>query len=128
KKVRKMIVEFLTNLDSDLVVIADSHSQIDPKFQSERLYTRLTVYEFRKKLIEKKGYIDSELPTNQTLNTIINILEYKLKKVKKSKPLKKIEETDLIFNNLNIIHETIAATDRVLTQLSFKMRSNSIIA
>lgn len=39
---------------------------------------------------------------------------YNLSKVKKTKPLKKTEETDLIFNNLNKLHETINSTDKVL--------------
>jgi hypothetical protein len=48
------------------------------------------------------------------LNTIINRIGYNLKKVQKTKPIKKIAETDLIFNNLNLIHETTAKTDRIL--------------
>ena len=113
-KGRKNTSEHLPNLGNDIKEIADLQSQIDPKFQSDRLYTRLTVTEFRRQLIEKMGYKESELPTNQTLNTLINKLGYNLKRIQKTKPLKKIEETDKIFENLNKVHETIKKTDRVL--------------
>lgn len=113
-KGRKSTLESLPNLKNDIKEIADLQSQIDPKFQSNRLYTKLTVKEFRKQLIEDKGYKDAELPTNQTLNTHINKLGFNLKKIQKTKPLKKVKGTDKIFENLKEVHETISKTDRVL--------------
>jgi len=86
---RKRIEEHLPNLLVDIKAICDSQSQTDPTFKSTRLFTRLTVAEIRRQLIEKKGYTDEELPTNQTLNTKVNKLGYNLKKVRKTKPLKK---------------------------------------
>ena len=74
EKGRKSILEHLPNLENDLREIGSMQSQIDPKFQSNRIYTRLTVNEFRKQLIDKKGYFESELPTNKTLNTVMVIL------------------------------------------------------
>jgi hypothetical protein len=55
-KGRKKITDKLPRLEDDIKDIAESQSQIDPKFQSNRIYTRLTVKEFRKQLICKKGY------------------------------------------------------------------------
>ena len=54
------------------------------------------------------------LPTNQTLNTLVNNLGYKLKRVQKSKPLKKIAETDAIFENLKKVHNRLAEDDSVV--------------
>ncbi|KYH35112.1 rhodopirellula transposase [Clostridium tepidiprofundi DSM 19306] len=97
---RKPIEEKLTNLLIDIKEIVDFQSQTDPSFKTARLYTRLSVAEIRKQLIVQKKYCDEELPTNQTLNNKINALRYTLRKVQKTKPLKKIPETDAIFDNL----------------------------
>ena len=59
--------------------------------------------EIRKQLIQAKGYTLEELPTLQTLNTKINDMGYTIKKVMKTKPLKKIPETDMIFENVNSV-------------------------
>lgn len=63
---------------------------------------------------KNKGYSDEELPSNQVLNTKINLLGYTLKKVQKVKPLKKIEETDAIFENLKEVHEAYENMDNVV--------------
>ena len=103
----------LPNIIADITYIVDSQSQTDPKFDTQRLYTRLTTKEVRNQLIQQKKYTDEELPTNQTLNTMINKLGYTMKKVQKVKPLKKIEETDAIFEKLQEIHDEIEDDDTV---------------
>ena len=116
--------EKLPELLTDIRSIIDGQSQTDPSFKTERLYTRLTVKEIRKQLIREKGYTSEELPTHQTINTKVNQLGYTLKKVKKAKPFKKIEQTDAIFNKLketheeakehsNVVHISIDTKDRV---------------
>ncbi|MFB5762149.1 ISAzo13 family transposase [Paenibacillus medicaginis] len=97
--------EKLPGLLKSIQAIIDGQSQTDPSFKTEKLYTRLTVKEIRKQLIQEKGYTDEELPTFQTINTKVNELGYTLKKVKKAKPFKKIEQTDAIFSKLKEIHE-----------------------
>ena len=111
---RKRAEEILLNLIQDIKDIVDGQSQTDPSFNTTRLFTRLTVKEIRKQLIEKKGYSDEKLPTNQTLNTKINELGYQLKKVKKVKPIKKMEETDAIFENLNKVHRETKSKSNVV--------------
>ena len=111
---RKKVEERLPNLIQDIKDIVDGQSQTDPSFHTTRLFTRLTVKEIRNQLIEKKGYTDEKLPTNQTLNTKINELGYQLKKVKKVKPIKKIEETDAIFENLNKVHNETKSKSNVV--------------
>jgi hypothetical protein len=46
----------LPELLADLQALVDGQSQVDPKFQSTRLYVRLSVREIRHQLIEQKGY------------------------------------------------------------------------
>lgn len=102
---RKKAEEKLPNLLEDIRDIVDCQSQTDPSFKTTRLYTRLTVQGVRNQLIETKGYRAEELPTIQTLNTKINNMGYTLKKVMKTKPLKKIPETDMIFENVNRVRD-----------------------
>lgn len=108
---------YLPNLNNDIKDIIDSQSQTDPKFDSRRLYTRLTTKEVRKQLILQKKYTNEELPTNSTLNALINKLGYNMKKVQKVKPLQKSKETDDIFDNLHKVHNE-ANEDNTVLRLS----------
>jgi hypothetical protein len=74
---------------NDIKEIADSQSQADPKFKTTHLYTRITVAEVRKQLIKQKGYKDDELPKRRAISDKLNKLGYRLKKVLKTKPIKK---------------------------------------
>ncbi len=67
---------------------------------------RITAKKVRKLLIKLKGYNSKELPEVRTINNLLNRLGYTLKRVQKIKPLKKIKETDAIFDNLKKINET----------------------
>ena len=44
--------------------------------------------EVRRRLIARKGYTDAELPSQQTINTKLNMLGYSLSKVAKCRPQK----------------------------------------
>lgn len=85
---RKPFEEKMPGLLSDIKDIVDGASQIDPKFTSTRLYTRLSAKEVRKQLL-MRGYGDKSLPSNQTLWNKLHKLGYKRKKVAKTKPKKK---------------------------------------
>ena len=56
--------------------IIDNSSQIDPKFTSQRLYTRLSAKAVRKQLI-RQGYTNKELPCEQTIYNKMISLGYK---------------------------------------------------
>ena len=86
---RKPAEEHLPRLLDDIRSIADGQSQADPKFQTDRLFTRISAAEVRRQLIATKGYTDAELPTQQTINTKMNMLGYRLTKVAKCRPQKK---------------------------------------
>src|SRR5947208_2957717 len=55
---RKPAEEHLPGLLDDIRDIADGHSQADPKFQTRRLFTRISAAEVRRQLIADKGYTD----------------------------------------------------------------------
>jgi Rhodopirellula transposase DDE domain len=104
----------LPHLREDIRSVVDSQSQIDPTFQTQRLYTRLSAAEVRQQLIEQKQYATEQLPTVQTFNTKLNELNYRLKTVAKTRPLKKIAETDAIFTQLNVVHQRSAQEESIL--------------
>ncbi len=85
---RKPAEDHLPRLLDDIRSIADGQSQADPKFQTNRLFTRISAAEVRRQLIATKGYTDAELPTQQTINTKLNMLGYSLTKVAKCRPQK----------------------------------------
>ena len=86
---RKRTEERLPSLQADLRGILDEQSQTDATFQSERLYTRLSVQAVRTQLLERCGYTDEQLPVNEVLRQRINGLGYRLRTVKKNQPKKR---------------------------------------
>lgn len=86
---RKRTEERLPTLIDDLKRILESQSQTDATFQSQRLYTRLSVREVRTQLSAQHGYTEQELPSDEVLRQRINGLGYNLKTVKKNQPKKR---------------------------------------
>lgn len=86
---RKRAEERLPHLLADLTAVVDGQSQADPRFRTNRLYTRLTAAEVRRQLIAQKGYTDDELPTVQTIGAKLNALGYTLRAVAKTRPQKR---------------------------------------
>lgn len=82
-----------------LCKIAEAQSQQDPTFQSSIAFTRLTAQSALNALAEA-GFSQGDLPSLSSMAEILNRLGYRLRKVVKAKPLKKIEETDAIFENI----------------------------
>ena len=120
---RKRAEEHLPNLLEDIKDIVDSQSQTDPSFKTRRLYTRMSAAEVRRQLIEQKGYAHEELPSRQTINTKLRELDYYPKRVAKSKPKKKIPETDAIFEQLAKVNSSAdEAADTLRISIDAKAR------
>jgi len=79
--------------------LAQDHSQQDPTFRTTLSYTRLTAAEALRQLRER-GFTDDQLPSLSTMMAVLNRNGYRLRKVVKAKPQKKIPETDAIFDNI----------------------------
>jgi transposase len=92
--------EKLPQLEQDICSLAVKTSQVDPKFQSKFTYTRITAKAMRQALIDEKGWLDEHLPCENTIGNIMNRLGYRLRRVQKAKPLKKVRQTDAIFANV----------------------------
>lgn len=85
---RKTAEERLANLLEDIQAIVDGQSQTDPRFESSRLYTRLSAAQVRQELIRQKGYTEAELPSEETIRVKLNGLGYRLRTVRKTVPQK----------------------------------------
>ena len=96
---RKRAEEHLPRLLDDIKDIVDGQSQTDPKFQTDRLFTRISAAEVRRQLIATKGYTDEQLPTQQTINRKLNMLGFCLTKVAKCRPQKKSSRPTLSSSN-----------------------------
>jgi Rhodopirellula transposase DDE domain len=88
-------------LARDIRDLAEPHTQADPQMKSALKYTRLTATALRQALIAEKGYRAEDLPKPRTLRRLLNRLGYRIRRVQKTKPLKKPKETDAIFANLH---------------------------
>ena len=93
------------NLANDIKDLIEPATQVDPKFKSALKYVRFTAKKIRDLLLIEKNYKPDELPKRRAMNNILNRLGYTLKRVQKIKPLKKIKETDDIFDNLHKINK-----------------------
>jgi len=79
----------LPNLRRDIRDLVDSQCQTDPRFESERLYCRLSAARVSDLLVEKKGYAEVDVPSNETIRKLLNAEGYTLRKVQKTKPKKR---------------------------------------
>jgi len=92
-------------LAQDIRALVEPHTQADPEVQSARRYTNLSAREVLQALKVKKGYSDGRLPGERSMRDILNRLGYRLKRIQKAKPLKKLQETDAVFANVQAVHE-----------------------
>jgi Rhodopirellula transposase DDE domain len=79
--------------------LAEAHAQQDPTFRTTLAYTRLTANAALEAL-RAQGYGEEQLPSPSTMAQVLNRLGFRLRKVVKAKPQKKIAETDAIFTNI----------------------------
>jgi Rhodopirellula transposase DDE domain len=91
-------------LAADIRAIVDPHTYADPELKSSRRYSNLSAAEVLQALVTK-GYPEEELPSERTMRDILNRMNYRLKRIQKGKPLKKIKETDAIFANVERVRE-----------------------
>jgi Rhodopirellula transposase DDE domain len=100
-------------LAADIRLIVEPHSYADPSLKSSRRYTNLSAAEVRAALITR-GYAEADLPAERTMRNILNRMNYRLKRIRKGKPLKKLEETDAIFANVVAVRQEARADPTTL--------------
>ena len=79
--------------------LAEAHAQQDPTFRTTLAYTRLTA-KAAVEALRAQGYREDQLPAPSTMAEVLNRRGFRLRKVVKAKPHKKIAETDAIVANI----------------------------
>lgn len=84
---------------SALRQLAEAQAQQDPTFRTTLAYTRLTA-KAALETLRAQGYGEEPLPSPSTMAEVLNRMGFRLRKVVKAKPQKKIAQTDAIFDNI----------------------------
>jgi Rhodopirellula transposase DDE domain len=92
-------------LAADVRAIVEPATQADPELSSARRYTNLSAREVLEALKGRKGYAADRLPSERTMRDVLNRLGYRLKRIQKARPLKKLPETDAVFANVEACRE-----------------------
>jgi hypothetical protein len=79
--------------------LAEAQAQQDPTFRTSLAYTRLTV-QAALAALGSQDYGEDQLPAPSTMAAVLKRMGFRLRKVVKAKPQKKIKETDAIFDNI----------------------------
>jgi hypothetical protein len=122
---RKKVEQNFPTLNEDIKDIVDSRSQTDATFKTTILYSRITAKQVRKELIKLKQYKGNrkyKVPSKRTINEKLNKLGYRLRLVGKNRPIKKLPETDGIFEQLHIYNNE-ADSDLGLLRLSMDAKA-----
>ncbi len=122
---RKKIIEKYNNLENDIKTIVEEHMYTDPHFRTEQLFCSLTIDQIMQELL-KLGKYQSNFISRSSLANLLNEIGYDLKKVKRNKPLKKVKETDLIFENVKLKKEE-ALNDENTALISIDTKDKVII-
>lgn len=108
-------------LAADIRAIAEPHTDADPSLKSSRRYTNLSAAEVLEALIAR-GHAKADLPAERTMRNILNRMNYRLKRIRKGVPLKKVKETDAIFANVRAVREQ-ARADPATLQISMDTKA-----
>jgi hypothetical protein len=87
-------------LAADIRDLVEPRTHADPELKSERVYSNLSAREVCERLRTVKGYADADVPSERTMRDILNRLGYRLKRIRKAKPLRKTAATDAVFANV----------------------------
>ena len=79
--------------------LAEAHAQQDPTLRTSLTSTRLTA-QAALHALTAQGNREDQLPSSTTMAEVLNRMGFRLRKVVKAKPQKKIKETDAIFDNV----------------------------
>lgn len=100
-------------LAADIRAIVEPHTQADPELKSSRLYTNLSAAEVLRALLDK-GHAQHSLPSERTMRDILNRMGYRLKRIRKGKPVKKTKDTDAIFTNVAAVRRAVRGDPQTL--------------
>ena len=111
-------------LAADIRAIVEPRTQADPELKSARCYSNISASEVLESLQTEKGYAKDRLPAERTMRNILNRMNYRLKRIQKSKPLKKTPETDAIFANVRAVKAEEKGPDTLEISMDTKAKVN----
>lgn len=111
-------------LAQDIRAIVEPHTQADPELKSPRCYSNLSAAEVLEALQTKHGYAKENLPSARTMRDILNRMNYRLKRIRKGKPLKKTPRTNAIFANVQAVKEEIKGPETLEISVDTKAKVN----
>ncbi len=117
-RVRKRVEKKFPEIINQVKEIVSNYESTDPHFKTETLYVDLTLNNLRNELIKKYNYCETTCPCRSTLLRILKDLGYKLNKVKKTKVLDKVPETDTIFENIKETKKCISLSGNEVIAIS----------
>ena len=115
---RKSVEEIYPNLINQIKEIVGNYENTDSHFKTETLFVDLTLENLREEMINKYNYTGKTCPCKSTLWRILKELNYKIRKVKKTKVLDKIPETDAIFANVNETKQFMHSSNDTIAYIS----------
>ena len=87
---RPKYVDKLADLQNDIRSLVDPNTCTHPTFDNTFRYTRMTAKAVIEALVREKGYAKKELPALSTMRELLGKMGYRLRRVQKTKPQKKI--------------------------------------
>ena len=111
-------------LAQDIRAIVEPHTQADPEVKTARRYSNLSAADVLEALEIKKGYAKENLPTKRTMRDILNRMNYRLKRIRKGKPLKKTPQTNAIFANVKAVKAEVKGADTLEISMDTKAKVN----
>ena len=85
--------------------MVEPRTHVDPELKSDRRYTDLATREVLERLRTDEGYAAADLPSERSMRDVLNRMGYRLTRIRKGKPLKKVAATDAIFANVQAVRE-----------------------
>jgi hypothetical protein len=110
---RRRTEDLNPQLAQDIREIVRPKSYTDPELKSSRRYCTLSANEVRQELLAK-GYCEKDLPSERSMRDILNRMNFRLKRIRKGKPLKKTKDTDAIFANLKAVRQEVRGDPQIL--------------
>ena len=98
---RKKVEDKFPKIKNQIKDILNDYEYTDSHFKTETLFVDLSLQNLRNELILRYDYTEETCPCKSTLLRLLTDLGYKIQKVKKTKVLDKIPETNVIFENVN---------------------------
>lgn len=108
---RKKVEDKFPEIKNQIKAILNDYEYTDSHFKTETLFVDLSLKNLRNELIQRYGYTEKNCPCKSSLLRLLTDLGYKIQKVKKTKVLDKIPETDAIFENINETKQFIPLSD-----------------